>query len=277
MQTIESDYIKCCDCLEGMRQLPDECIDLTVTSPPYDDLRSYNGYSFDFENIAKELYRVTRLGGCVVWIVNDSTKNGSESGTAMRQALFFKDCGFNLHDTMIWYKDTFSFPEKNRYRQCFEYMFVFSKGKPQHTHLIADRRNKWAGATIHGTSRNVDGITYRKSNDKKSNVLEYGVRFNVWEIPTEKANKTGHPAVFPERLANDHIISWSDVGDIVLDPFLGSGTTAKMAIMNYRHYIGFEISEKYSEIANNRIKTAIADRDKRSAWLDEILGGDENA
>lgn len=206
-----------------------------------------------------------------MWIVNDATKDGSESGTSMKQALFFKECGFNLHDTMIWYKDTFSFPEKNRYRQCFEYMFVLSKGKPSHVNLIADRKNKWYGSVIHGTSRGVDGETYRKSNDKKSSVSEYGVRFNVWEQPTEKANKTGHPAVFPEKLARDHILSWSNAGDIVFDPFLGSGTTARMAILNYRHYIGFEVSKEYFAISSKRIEDAKTELKKRSEWLDEIL------
>lgn len=270
---METDYIKCCNCIDGMKDLPNDSIDLVVTSPPYDDIRSYHGYSFEFEKIAKELYRILKPGGVIVWVVNDASKNGSESGTSFRQALYFKECGFRLHDTMIWYKDTFSFPEKNKYRQCFEYMFVLSKGKPSHVNLIADRKNKWGGTMVHGTSRNVDGSTFRKSNDNKSRVAEYGVRFNVWEQPTEKANKTGHPAVFPEKLASDHIESWSNVGDVVLDPFLGSGTTARMAIMKYRHYIGFEVSEEYCDIAHNRVDNALTEREKRSAWLDELLGG----
>lgn len=241
------------DCLDTMHKMDDGCIDLTVTSPPYDNLREYNGYCFDFENVVKELYRITKDGGIVVWVVNDASKNGSESGTSFRQALFFKECGFNLHDTMIWYKDTFTFPEKTRYRQCFEYMFVLSKGKPSHVNLIADRKNKWAGTMVHGTSRNIDGSTFRKSNDKKSIVSEYGVRFNVWEQPTEKANKTGHPAVFPEKLASDHIESWSNAGDVVFDPFMGSGTTAKMAMLNGRKFIGCEISEEYCNIIKERL------------------------
>lgn len=241
------------DCLDGLRSLSDKSIDLTVTSPPYDGLRTYNGYSFDFENIAKELYRVTKDGGVVVWIVNDQTIKRSESGTSFKQALYFKEIGFNLHDTMIWYKDSFSYPDPTRYRQCFEYMFIFSKGKPNNINLIDDRKNKWYGTKVHGTSRKIDGTTVRKANDKKSEVKEFGVRFNVWEQPTEKQNRSNHPAVFPEPLANDHIISWSNEGDVVLDPFMGSGTTAKMAKLSGRNYIGFEISQEYCDICEERL------------------------
>lgn len=253
---VDYDYIECGDCLKLMKQIPDKSIDLTVTSPPYDNLRTYNGYTFDFENIAKELYRITKEGGVVVWIVNDAVINGSESGTSFKQALYFKKCGFNIHDTMIWAKDSFSFPDKTRYGQAFEYMFIFSKGKPKIVNKIIDRKNKWAGTSVHGTSRNKDGTTFRKSNHNKNNVKEYGERFNIWKMPGEKANKTGHPAVFPLQLAEDHIKSWSNENAIVLDPFLGSGTTAIAADKTNRHYIGFEISEKYFDIACKRLDEA---------------------
>ena len=242
------------DCLEGLRLLPNDCIDLTVTSPPYDNLRNYNGYSFDFENIAKELYRVTKPGGVIVWIVSDATINGSETGTSFRQALYFKDCGFNLHDTMIWQKDTITFPDKTRYGSNFEYMFVLSKGKPNSIHKICDRKNKWAGTKVHGTSRDIDGTTFRKCNHNKTFVKEFGERFNVWQLPGEKRNKTGHPAVFPLHLAQDHILSWSNEGDIVLDCFMGSGTTAIASVNTNRQYIGFEISKEYCDIAEKRLK-----------------------
>lgn len=170
------------DCLEGMKLLPDDYVDLTVTSPPYDDLRTYNGYSFDFENIAKELYRVTKQGGIVVWIVGDRTSNGSETGTSFKQALYFKEIGFNLHDTMIYEKDSISFPDSNRYYQIFEYMFVFSKGKPKTTNLISDRANKWADGKkrIMGRERQSDGTLLGR---RKGNLLKpYGVRFNIWRV-----------------------------------------------------------------------------------------------
>lgn len=241
------DFIECCDCVEGMKSLPDGCIDLTVTSPPYDNLRTYNGYSFDFESVARELYRVTKNGGVVVWVVGDQTVKGSETGTSFKQALFFMETGFNLHDTMIYQKSGVSYPDSTRYHQQFEYMFVFSKGKPKAINLIADRKNKYTG-TVGGNKRG--GLCKRG---------EYGRRFNVWYYPNGKHNTTKdldafkHPAVFPEQLAYDHIVSWSNEGDIVLDPFIGSGTTAKMAYKAGRHYIGFDISEEYCDISRARI------------------------
>lgn len=245
------------DCLIGLRRLDDECVDLTVTSPPYDNLRTYNGYTWDFQGVAKELYRVTKQGGVVVWVVNDATVKGSETGTSFRQALFFMECGFNLHDTMIWQKIS-AFQHKNRYIQSFEYMFIFSKGQPKTHNLINDRKNKWAGTQIHGTERQSDGNTKEMSDVQKSKtVKEWGNRYNIWDIPPDKNNHTGHPAVFSERIANDHIITWSNEEDIVLDPFMGSGTTAKMAKLSNRNYIGFEISEEYCSVANKRISEHI--------------------
>jgi len=246
------------NCLETMGKMPDNFIDLTVTSPPYDGLRTYNGYSFPFEDIAKELYRITKQGGVVVWVVGDATINGSESGTSFRQALYFKEIGFNLHDTMIYYKDSFQKPSHSRYWSCMENMFVFSKGKPKAHNLICDRKNKQSGKKTSGkTVRNADGTT-----SKRKDVLinEYGRRTNVWTYKVGYMKSTSdkiayqHSAIFPEQLANDHIISWSNEGDLVYDPFMGSGTTAKMAILNNRKYIGSEISEDYIKIIKTRIK-----------------------
>ena len=189
-----------------------------------------------------------------MWIVADGTVNNSKTGTSFRQALLFKEIGFNIHDTMIWEKDSFSFPHPQYYRNCFEYMFVFSKGVPKTVNLIADRVNKWKNTKIHGTSRNVDGTTFRKSNHNKGVVYEVGVRFNVWHMPSEKNNKLGHPAPFPEQLALDHIKTWSNEGDVVLDPFMGSGTTGKMAILANRDFIGIDISQEYCEMARKRIE-----------------------
>lgn len=242
------------DCLEVMKDIPDKSIDMVLTSPPYDNLRDYKGYIFNFEGIAKELYRVVKDGGVVVWIISDGVINGSESGSSFRQALFFKEIGFNLHDTMIWEKDTFSFPDKKRYRSCFEYMFILSKGKPQSFHPIEDRINKYAGFKVHGTSRGKDGITFRKSNTGTI-TKELGIRFNVWHSPSEKNNIFNHPAPFPEKLAQDHILSWSNEGDIILDPMAGSGTTLKIAKKNNRGYIGIEISPEYIEIIKKRLST----------------------
>jgi site-specific DNA-methyltransferase (adenine-specific) len=241
------------DCLEIMKSLSTQSIDLTVTSPPYDNLRTYNGYSFDFEGIAKELYRVTKDGGVVVWVVGDATINGSETGTSFKQALYFKQIGFNLHDTMIYEKDAIAFPDKNRYQQSFEYMFVLSKGKPKTLNLINDRKNVSFGRKVTGTERNADGTT-RKASCFGNPIKEFGIRWNVWKFASTKGNvKTGHPAMFPESLAHDHIVSWSNEGDTVLDCFLGSGTTGKIAKQLNRQFIGIEISPEYLEIAKKRI------------------------
>jgi site-specific DNA-methyltransferase (adenine-specific) len=245
------------DCLEVMKTLENDSVDLTVTSPPYDNLRTYNGYSFDFEGIAKELYRVTKDGGVIVWIVGDATINGSETGTSFKQALYFKEIGFNLHDTMIWKKPNFANPSSNRYHQTFEYMFVFSKGKPNTFNSIKDRKNIYAGnlgSVGLNTSTQIDGT--KKIRNKKV-ISEFGQRHNVWEINTSGQESMGktieHPATFPEKLAKDHIVSWSNEGDTVLDCFLGSGTTGKVAKQLNRSFVGIEISSEYLEIAKKRI------------------------
>ena len=239
------------NCLGVMKTFPDNCIDLTVTSPPYDNLRSYNGYSFDFENIAHELYRVTKEGGVVVWVVGDATINGSETGTSFEQALYFKKyCGFRLHDTMIYQKSGMSYPDLTRYYNVFEYMFVLSKGKPKKINLIKDRKNKFIGL-VGGNKRG--GLCKRG---------KIGTRFNIWSFANGGNNSSKdkiafqHPAIFPESLAQDHILSWSDEGDLVLDPMCGSGTTCKMALLNNRNYIGIDISEEYCELSRRRIKEA---------------------
>jgi DNA modification methylase len=250
------------NCLDTMSRMPDKFIDLVVTSPPYDGLRKYNGYSFDFESIAKELFRVTKKGGVVVWIVGDAVVDGSETGTSFRQALFFMECGFNLHDTMIYKKHSSSFPETTRYYQVFEYMFIFSNGKPKSINLISDKINKWAGGSSFGISsfRNKDGTLTKK---EKINIKEFSVRENVWEISNGYGFSTKddvafeHPAIFPEKLAKDHILSWSNEDDLIYDPFMGSGTTAKIASLNNRNWIGSEISKEYCDIIEKRIYNAL--------------------
>ena len=249
----------CGDCLELMKNIPDSSIDLTVTSPPYDNLRSYNGninqWSFDkFQEIAKELYRVTTNGGVVVWVVSDATVKGSETGTSFRQVLWFKECGFNLHDTMIWVKDGGGAVGSNKcYTQNFEYMFVFSKGTPKTINLIYDKPNLSFGVDKSGVGRRkIDGT---KKIEKRKPAKEFSRRNNWWYIPPQKGKE--HPAVFPEQLANDHIISWSNEGDTVFDPFMGSGTTGKMAVLNNRKFIGIELDNTYFEIAKERINKAV--------------------
>ena len=234
--------------------IPNEFVDLTVTSPPYDDLRTYRGYIFDFEKIAKELYRITKQGGVVAWIVGDKTENGSETGTSFKQALYFKEIGFNLHDTMIYHKDSCPFPEINRYYPSFEYMFILSKGKPKTTNLIADKPNKTFGEKISGSARTPDGTIKVHSavkNNTNRTTKKFGVRTNVWFYGVGKWKTTKdtiahkHPAIFPDALAQDHILTWSNEGDIVFDPMCGSGTTCKMAKLNKRNFIGVDICGEY--------------------------------
>jgi DNA modification methylase len=255
---LELNKIYCMDCLEGMKQLDYNSIDLTVTSPPYDNLRTYNGYTWDFEGVAKQLYRITKPGGVVVWVVGDATVNGSETGTSFRQALYFKEIGFNLHDTMIYQKDTQPChdPRNKRYKQYFEYMFVFSKGKPNTYNEIQDVPTKNAGKILKkATKRKPDGeMRHFTEEGRVVQVKEFMARSNIWKFNTDK-RRIGHPAIFPEALAKDHIVTWSNEGDIVLDPFMGSGTTAIAALNTGRYFIGFEISPEYCKIANQRIET----------------------
>lgn len=261
------------DSVELMKSLSDNSIHLTVTSPPYDNLRtyknsikdnvSYDKFSFPFIDMVKELYRITCDGGIVVWIVNDQVKDGGETGSSFRQALKFQELGFKIYDTMIYHKNGAPFPESGRYSQVFEYMFIFLKGKtPRVVNLIKDKKNKWAGSTNFGqrTMRQKDG---ELKVSKKYIVAEYGYRYNVWYInngagfTTKDKFAYQHPAIFPESLAEDHILSWSNEGDIVLDPMCGAGTTCKMAKMNNRNFIGIDIVPEYVDISNMRVQNII--------------------
>jgi site-specific DNA-methyltransferase (adenine-specific) len=257
------------DAIEVLKGYSDNTFDLTVTSPPYDNLRTYNGkikdevvfedgFSFPFVEMARELYRVTKKGGVVVWVVNDQVKNGGETGSSFRQALKFMEIGFTLYDTMIYHKNGAPFPETGRYSQVFEYMFVLSKGKPKTVNLLKDKPNRWAGHTNFGepSKREKDGNL--KKVDKFT-VAEFGTRYNVWYVNNGKGFSSKddiafqHPAIFPESLAEDHILSWSEEGGLVLDPMCGSGTTLKMAKLNNRNYVGIDINEEYVDLSNKRV------------------------
>lgn len=246
------------NCLETMSRMPDGFIDLTVTSPPYDNLRTYNGYSFPFEEIAKELFRVTKKGGVVVWVVGDGHESGGETLTSFKQALFFKEIGFIVHDTIIYKKANFSIPFPDKYHQTFEYCFVFSKGKKKTFNPIIDRINLKSGQ-----SGGIQSVTERdgsRTKRKAKIITFYGKRHNVWEyetgmnLSTKDVMSYKHPAIFPEKLARDHIYSWSNEGDLIYDCFGGSGTTAKMAHMMKRNWILSEISPEYCKLAQKRIQ-----------------------
>lgn len=244
-----------------MRGMNDCCVDLTVTSPPYDNLRDYNGSLNDWnsdkwQSVIEELFRVTSSGGVVVWIVSDATVKGSETGTSFKQALYAMECGFLLHDTMIWEKSTFSAVGSLRWRYApvFEYMFVLVKGSLRTFNPIKDKPNKHAGTPHSGTVRQKDGSVKAVSGIKYGKtVADFGQRYNVWRVNEEKSLNKKHPAVFPLSLAKDHILSWSNPGDLVLDPFMGSGTTGVACLETERRFLGIERVEEYFSLAKNRI------------------------
>jgi len=244
-----------------MMNLDAASFDLTITSPPYDNLRTYNNTLDDWgpdkwQSVLLNLYRVTKDGGVVVWIVSDATVNGSETGTSFKQALYAMEIGFKLHDTMIWEKSTFSAVGSLRWRYApvFEYMFVFVKGSLRTFNPIKDKPNKYAGVSHHGTVRQKDGSTREVSGIKSGKIIaDFGQRHNVWKINEEKSANKLHPAVFPVSIPLDHIISWSNEGDLVFDPFMGSGTTGVACMMTGRSFIGMERHEPYFEIAKKRL------------------------
>ncbi len=256
------DQIICGDNVAVMSGWPDACIDMTCTSPPYDSLRTYSAGKpmselWDFESVAQQLWRIMKPGGVVVWIVADATVDGSETGTSFRQALRFKEIGFRLHDTMI-YQRLCPFPESTRYHPAFEFMFVLSNGQPATFNPIKDRKTSTGG--LEDTSRmerQPNGGIRRPQREFVRN--EIASRLNIWDVhagwgqSTKEQFAFEHPAIFPESLARDHILSWSNEGDLVLDPFLGSGTTTKMARLMGRHWLGIEVNPEYVEIARKRM------------------------
>ena len=262
--------IICGDNVATMQTFPDDCIDLVVTSPPYDNLRTYSAGKpieelWSFESVAQQLWRIIKPGGVVVWVVNDATVDGSETGTSFRQALRFKEIGFRLHDTMIYLKPGFSFPDHVRCHQVFEYMFCLSKGDVKTFNQIKDRKTSNGGRPLGGDyKRDASGKSVmRAGSDLRGLRSEFGGRTNVWKVAAGGSSSSGdavafdHPAIFPEALARDHILSWSNEGDIVLDPFSGSGTTAKMAKHNGRRWIGIEVNPEYCEIAQKRLAQGV--------------------
>lgn len=244
------------DAAERLKEFEENYVDLVVTSPPYDNLRSYNGvgdtWNHDkFKTIAKELVRVLKPGGVIVWVVNDKTEKGSKTGTSFRQALYFMELGLNLNDTMIWEKlNPLPVVKQPRYNPVFEYMFVFSKGTPKTFNPLMEPC-KCAGQKYDSTCKNMGGENGR--THKTFNINKEKVMGNVWHIAVAQ-NKTEHPAVFPIEIPLRHIKSWTNEGDIVLDPFMGSGTTALAALQLNRKFIGIEMNEEYYNLCNERIE-----------------------
>jgi DNA modification methylase len=247
--------IICGNAIDIMEQMPSGLIDLTVTSPPYDELRHYKGYHFDFKAIAKGLFKVTKKGGVVVWVVGDKIKNGNKSLTSFRQALYFQEIGFNVHDTMIYRKKNTPFMRTNAYTNCFEFMFVLCKGTPKTFNPIKTKTAR-QGQEMLVFNKGADGINRKVLGELKAEKT----LTNIWEYAVGLGGTTNdkiafeHPAVFPEKLAEDHILSWTNKNDVVFDPMCGSGTTLKMAAINKRSYFGCDISEEYVTLAKKRLK-----------------------
>lgn len=242
------------NCLITMQNMPDNYVDFVITSPPYDDIRNYNGYQFEFEKIAKELFRITKQGGIIIWVVADATINGSETGTSFKQALFFIEIGFRLHDTMIYYKNNPMPQTGNEYHQHFEYMFAFSKGSPKTFNPITEptKYQGLANMKNRGQNGSLDYEKVERTKEKKvGNVFFYSVGGG---ISTKDKIAYNHPAIFPEKLVADQIKTWTNENDLVYDPFMGSGTTAKIAHLLKRRWIGSEISEEYVKISEERLK-----------------------
>ena len=245
------------DCVDFMQRLDDDSIPLTITSPPYDNLRDYNGYHFNFKGVAAGLYRITALGGVVVWVVGDKINSG-RTLTSFRQALHFQEIGFSIHDVMIYKKLNTPFMRSNAYTNCYEYMFILSKGSPAVFNPLKVKTQRH-GIEMLVANKRPDGINKKvpsmlNKEKTKTNIWEYAVGLGG---TTRDRDAFQHPAMFPEQLALDHILTWSNDNDLVFDPMCGSGTTLKMAKKAGRDYLGVDISREYVELARERLKRAI--------------------
>jgi DNA modification methylase len=253
---MELDKIYCGECSAVMSTLSAESIDLVVTSPPYGKLRDYNGFVFKHKPIIKELWRIMKPGGVVVWVIGDETEDGSEKNDSVFHKLYFNHVGFRTHDTMIYYRQP-QYPSNGRYTQFFEYMFVFSKGTPRIFNPIKDKPNKYTKTRWIKSQRDKDGSLNKPPHIAKGSIM--GLRTNVWKYAAGGGSVIGdpicheHPAPFPEKLAADHIKSWSNPGDILLDPMCGSGTTLAMAAKLNRHFIGIDCSQEYCVLSQRRV------------------------
>ena len=253
---IKTNNIYKADCVTFMKSMDANYVALTVTSPPYDNLRHYKGYHFDYESVAKGLYRVTKAGGIVVWVVGDKFIKGNRTLTSFKHALFFQECGFNVHDVMIYRKKNTPFMRSNAYTNCYEFMFVFSKGKPNTFNPLTEKTVR-QGFEMVVHNKGADAVNKKvlkelKPDKTKTNIWDYAVGLGG---STSDKHAFKHPAIFPEKLAEDHILSWTKKGDTVFDPMCGSGTTPKMAKKHNRLYIGCDISAEYVDIAKKRLAT----------------------
>ena len=249
-------YNKFCvgNAVDVLNNIPKNIVDLTITSPPYEDLRNYNGYTFNAQSMLESIFNVTKEGGVCVWVVGDKI-NGGRSLVSFEHAFLAKKCGFIVHDVMIYQKKNTPFMRSNAYTNCYEFMFIFSKGKPS-TFNPLKMPTKRSGMETAVFNKKSDAINKKRPVELKKEKTKP----NIWQYAVGLGGSTSdkiafkHPAVFPEKLAEDHVLSWSNEGDLVLDPMCGSGTTCKVAKRNNRHWIGIDISEEYISIAKDRMK-----------------------
>ncbi len=245
-----------------MKGIPDGVVNLVVTSPPYDNLRNYNSYKFDFQGIVEQLYRIIHNNGIIVWVVGDKINNGNKSLTSFRQAIYFQDIGFKVHDIMIYKKKNTPFMRRNAYTNCYELMIVLSKKGPKVFNPLQTRTVR------NGVEKSVFNKGPDAKNIKRKVVLKKKkTKINIWTYAVGYGGSTRdkiafqHPAIFPENLARDHILSWTNENDLVFDPMCGSGTTCKMAKLLNRKYIGCDISEDYCTLAKARIKNTVIQKE----------------
>ena len=252
------DQVVCSDNVAVLSSLPAESVDLFVTSPPYDNLRKYGGQPWDFKALAGEMTRTLKVGGVIVWNVSDSVVNGSESLTSMRQAIHFHDVlGLRVHDTQIYLKNSYVPKNHNRYEQAWEYLFVFTKGKPKTFNpilvpCVTAGSRRWRGA-----EKQNEATYSMKRVNKHTTVKTHKIHPNVFAYDVGKNAKTTHNAPFPIELARDAVISWSNVGDFVVDPFVGSGTTVVAAKQLNRHFLGIDIHKPYCAETLRRLTETI--------------------
>ena len=247
------------DCAAVLPGLPPA--DLILTSPPYDGMREYGGYNgaFDFGAIAAACVANLAPGGVLVWVVGDQIIDGGESGTSFRQALGFKALGLTLHQTLFFEAAHYRPIDKSRALRGVQYMFVFAKGSPMVANIPIDRPNVKAGMRVtrsYAPGKSLNG-SRNPASDRVKRIADFGRRGPIWRYATECGSDMGHPAAFPYALASDHIVCWTNPGDLVIDPMVGSGTTLRAAADLGRRAIGIEINPEYCDLIRRRLAQSV--------------------
>lgn len=255
----ELNEIYCIDCVEGMKKIPDNSVDIVVTSPPYDGIRDYNGFNFDLHETGRGLIRILKEGGIVAMVIQDQTKNFGKTLTSFKTIIDWCDnIGFKLFECVIYRKHGSEGAWwTNRFRVDHEYMPIFLKGeKPQYFN-----KENLKVPSIHGGkvmtgsgSRRTDGKTNARVTRPINTMKCRGTIWNYLMAGDKDPIKRQHPAPFPDQIPLDFIECFCPPGGVVLDPFMGSGSTAVAAKKLNRKYIGFDTSEEYIKIAHARLR-----------------------